>query len=89
MAPLFATTHSSAPPFHCANAPTVDLPPLQLEMVRIGLQGEPAAALCRNAPLRPDSLRSSVSGSTDCTLEPGWLRIDNPAGWPVAPPPPP
>ena len=67
----------------------MDLPPLQFEMVRLGLQGEPAQQLCRPAPEREESLGTSFSGSPPCRDEASRLRIDMPPGWPVTPPPPP
>jgi hypothetical protein len=68
----------------------MDLPPLQLEMVRFGLQGQPAAAECRPAD---DRIKASLSGvlvepAKPCRREAGRIRIDEPPGWPALPPPP-
>ncbi|MFM2158406.1 MAG: hypothetical protein RLZZ124_880 [Cyanobacteriota bacterium] len=65
----------------------MDLPPLQLEMVRIGLQGQPARELCRPTASGA-SLSTAISGSVPCRLDATRIRIDEPAGWPVLPPPP-
>jgi hypothetical protein len=68
----------------------MDLPPLQLEMVRFGLQGQPPAAHCRPVD---DAMKASLAGvlgetAEPCRREAGRIRIDEPAGWPVLPPPP-
>ncbi len=68
----------------------MDLPPLQLEMVRFGLQGQPAAAECRPAD---DRMKASLSGvlgepAEPCPRDAGRIRIDEPPGWPALPPPP-
>jgi hypothetical protein len=68
----------------------MDLPPLQLEMVRFGLQGQPAAAECQ---LAGDRIKASLSGvlvepAEPCRREAGRIRIDEPPGWPALPPPP-
>ena len=68
----------------------MDLPPLQLDMVRFGFQGQPAAADCRPADARMKASLSGVWGAPaePCRREAGRIRIDEPAGWPVLPPPP-
>ena len=68
----------------------MDLPPLQLEMVRFGFQGQPAAAECRPADARMKASLSGVWGGAaePCRREAGRIRIDEPAGWPALPPPP-
>jgi hypothetical protein len=68
----------------------MDLPPLQLEMVRFGLQGQPAAADCRSADSGMKASLSGVLGEAPkpCRLEAGRIRIDEPPGWPALPPPP-
>jgi hypothetical protein len=68
----------------------MDVPPFQLEMVRLGLQGQPAAVECRASQ---QGVRASLSGlwgepAQSCRRELGRIRIDEPAGWPVLPPPP-
>jgi len=64
----------------------MDLPPLQLEMVRLGLQGQPAPVVCR--PTADGHLAASISGSQPCRDGAGRIRIDEPIGWPPLPPPP-
>ncbi|QCH15992.1 hypothetical protein CB0101_14805 [Synechococcus sp. CB0101] len=68
----------------------MDLPPLQLEMVRLGFQGQPAAAECRPSETRVKASLSGVWGgpAEPCRREAGRIRIDEPAGWPALPPPP-
>ncbi|WP_398332099.1 hypothetical protein [Vulcanococcus sp.] len=68
----------------------MDLPPLQLEMVRFGLQGQSAAAECRPAE---DRIKASLFGvlvepAEPCRREAGRIRIDEPPGWPALPLPP-
>jgi hypothetical protein len=65
----------------------VDLPPLQLEMVRFGLQGQPAHQVCRPVEAGA-SLTTAISGSAPCRRDVSRIRIDEPPGWPVLPPPP-
>ncbi|MBU6355032.1 MAG: hypothetical protein KGQ81_08730 [Cyanobacteria bacterium REEB498] len=61
-----------------------------MEMVRLGLRGEPARELCRpQPPGAPLGLDASFSGSTPCQREARRIRIDEPPGWPPLPPPPP
>jgi len=68
----------------------MDLPPIQLEMVRVGLNGEPKMALCR--PATPVQLSTSLEGHALCRQT---IRITivepptRPAAPPVAPAPPP
>ena len=68
----------------------MDLPPIKLEMVRVGLNGEPKAALCR--PATPGQLSTSIEGHPSC-VQVARIRIEepptHPAAPPVAPPPPP
>ncbi|MEN9859722.1 MAG: hypothetical protein RLZZ515_204 [Cyanobacteriota bacterium] len=68
----------------------MDLPPVQLEMVRFGLHGQPAAAECRPSDTRVKASLSGVWGSPaePCRREAARIRIDEPAGWPALPPPP-
>jgi hypothetical protein len=69
--------------------PPMDLPPVQVEVVRLGLQGQPAQLLCRpDAGAQERSLSSSLSGSQACSRQASRIRIDEPPGWPVLPPPP-
>jgi hypothetical protein len=69
--------------------PPMDLPPVQVEVVRLGLQGQPASQVCRSdATSQQGRLASSLSGSQPCARQAGRIRIDEPPGWPVLPPPP-
>jgi len=68
----------------------MDLPPIKLEMVRLGLNGEPKAALCR--PATPGQLSTSLEGHALCTQTSRITIVEpptRPAQPPVAPPPPP
>ena len=65
----------------------MDLPAVQVEVWRLCLQGQPPEEVCRPQP-SSGSLASSVSGSDLCRQEAQRIRIDQPAGWPVLPPPP-
>jgi len=65
----------------------MDVPPVQLEFWRMGLQGQPAQEVCRPGAPAP-ALGTSFSGSSPCQKQGTRVRIDEPAGWPVLPPPP-
>ena len=65
----------------------MDLPAVQVEVWRLGLQGQPAQEVCRPGPSGA-ALSTSVSGLDPCTAGGQRIRIDQPAGWPVLPPPP-
>ena len=66
----------------------MDLPPIKLEMVRLGLDGEPKTALCR--PATPGQLSTSLQGHPTCN-QAARIRIEEPpthaAAPPVTPPP--
>jgi hypothetical protein len=68
----------------------MDLPPVQLELVRLGLQGQPVVVECQPSTTQ---MRASLAGLWDeagqpCRSDTVRIRIDEPAGWPVLPPPP-
>ncbi|NQV10674.1 MAG: hypothetical protein HQ527_05870 [Cyanobacteria bacterium] len=82
-----AATHPSQ-----RNGP-MDLPPLQLEMLRLNLRPTPAPPQCHSSPTPgladPDqSLTWSVTGLPACPPRRQRPRIDEPHGWPPMPPPP-
>ena len=68
----------------------MDLPPIKLEVVRLGLRGEPRQELCR--PAAPGQLSTSLEGHPLCR-QTARIRIEEPptrpAQPPLAPPPPP
>ncbi|MEB3185569.1 MAG: hypothetical protein VKM97_06765 [Cyanobacteriota bacterium] len=67
----------------------MDLPPLQLEMLRWNLQGQAAVPLCRPANTAVQASLTGIWGAAEpCRPAEQRLRIDEPAGWPVLPPPP-
>jgi hypothetical protein len=70
-----------------AQEEAVDLPPVQVEMVRMPLPGRQEPPACRQ-PATPDQdvLIASVVGVPLCKGK--RIRIDMPPGWPVTPPPP-
>jgi hypothetical protein len=65
----------------------MDVPPVQVEVWRMGLQGQPAQEVCRPDPT-VTALGTALSGSSPCQRPGPRIRIDQPAGWPVLPPPP-
>ena len=66
----------------------MDLPPIKLEMVRLGLAGETASSLCR--PATPGQLSASLGGHGPC-VQAVRIEIVEPPAYPAAPPvlPPP
>ena len=62
----------------------MDLPPIKLEVVRLGLSGEPRQALCR--PATPGQLSASLEAHPPCTKA-DRVAIVEPSFWPAAPPP--
>jgi hypothetical protein len=68
----------------------MDLPPIKLEVLRLGLNGEPKSALCR--PATPGQLSTSLEGHVLCLQADRITIVEppiQPAAPPVAPPPPP
>ncbi|WP_322771392.1 hypothetical protein [Synechococcus sp. CBW1107] len=68
----------------------MDLPTLHVEMVRLGLQGQPPAAECRPATSQMKASLVGLWGDAPGPSCPGTgrIRIAEPAGWPALPPPP-
>ena len=71
----------------------MDLPPMHMEMLRLDLRGQPQQQRCVPSGSAPDgrlstSVSGSITGTPPCRGDRFRIRIDEPAGWPVVPPPP-
>lgn len=65
----------------------MDLPPVQVEMVRVALPGRAEPPSCRQPPAADQEvLIGSMAGVPLCPTR--RIRVDMPLGWPVSPPPP-